>query len=54
MDIKYKAELVYMTGHTVVAEEYKEAVLKELEENYNGIYYGDIEMNGLVLIEKAK
>lgn len=52
MDAKYKAELVYLTGEIVVEKEHVEAVMKELEA-YNGIFYSDFEMNGLVLIQKA-
>ena len=50
--VKDKAELAYCTGETVVKQEYAAAIMKELE-NYNGIFYGDIEMNGLVLIQKG-
>ena len=53
MDVKYKAELVYYTGDTVVEKEYAPAVMKELSENYNGTFYDDFEMNGLVWIKKA-
>jgi hypothetical protein len=52
MNAKYKAELVYYTGETVVEKEHVSTVMKELEE-YNGIFYSDFEMNGLVLIQKA-
>jgi hypothetical protein len=52
VDAKYKAELVAYTGETVVEKEYAPAVMKELE-SYNGTFYSDIEMNGLVLIQKA-
>lgn len=52
MDAKYKAELVYCTGETVVEKEFVSEVLKELEA-YNGTFYSDVEMNGLVLIQKA-
>lgn len=53
MDAKYKAELVYCTGETVIEQEHLPAVLKALEV-YNGIFYSDIEMEGLVLIQKGK
>lgn len=52
MDAKYKAELVVFTGETVVKKEHVPAVMKELEA-YNGIFYCDIEMDDLVLIQKA-
>lgn len=52
MDAKYKAELVHYTGNTVVEKEFVDAVMEELK-NYNGTYYSDIEMNGLVLIERT-
>lgn len=52
MNAKDKAELVYYTGETVVEKEHVSAVMKELEA-YNGIFYSDIEMNGLVLIQKG-
>lgn len=52
MDAKYKAELVYFTGETVVEKKHVPAVLQELEA-YNGTFYSDFEMNGLVLIQKA-
>lgn len=52
MDAKYKAELVYFTGETVAKKEHVPAIMKELEA-YNGEFYSDIEMNGLVLIQKA-
>ncbi|AMQ66544.1 hypothetical protein BH753_gp062 [Bacillus phage Shbh1] len=52
MDAKYKAELVYCTGETIVEKEHVPAVMKELEA-YNGIFYCDFEMNDLVLIQKA-
>jgi hypothetical protein len=52
MDAKYKAELVFYTGETVVEKEHVNAVMKELE-SYNGTFYNDFEMNGLVLIQKA-
>ena len=50
--VKDKAELVYCTGEAVVQKEYAPAVIEELEK-YNGVFYGDIEMNGLVLIQKG-
>lgn len=53
MDAKHKAELVYYTGETVVEKEHVKSVMKELEK-YNGTFYSDFEMNGLVLIQKAK
>lgn len=52
MDLKYKAEIAYCTGDTIVKKEDLEEVMKELE-GYPGSYYGDFEMNGLVLIQKA-
>lgn len=52
MDAKYKAEVVFYTGETIVEKEHASAVMKELE-SYNGIFYADIEMNGLVLIQKG-
>ena len=52
MDAKYKAELVYYTGDTVVEKEYVPAVMEELKA-YNGTFYSDFEMNGLVLIRKG-
>jgi hypothetical protein len=52
VDAKYKAELVAFTGETIVEKEHVPAVMKELE-SYNGTFYDDIEMNGLVLIQKA-
>lgn len=51
MDAKYKAELVAFTGETIVEKENVPAVMKELEA-YNGTFYHDIEMNGLVLIQR--
>ena len=53
MDVKYKAELVYYTGDAVVEKEYAPAVMEELRKNYNGTFYDDFEMNGLVWIKKA-
>lgn len=52
MDAKYKAELVHYTGSTVVKKEHAPAVMEELN-SYNGTYHADIEMNGLVLIERT-
>lgn len=52
MNVKDKAELIYVTGESVVEKQHVEAVMKELE-NYNGTFYADIEMNELVLIQKA-
>ena len=52
MNAKYKAELVFYTGETIVEKEQVPAVLKELEA-YNGTFYSDIEMDGLVLIQKS-
>lgn len=52
MDAKHKAQIVFYTGETVVEKEHVDAVMEELE-NYNGTFYSDIEMNGLVLIQKA-
>ena len=52
MNSKDKARMVYYSGSAVVEKEKLPDVLKELE-NYNGIFYSDIEMNNLVLIEKA-
>jgi hypothetical protein len=52
MNAKYKAELVYYTGETIVEKEHAPAVMKELEV-YNGTFYADIEMNGLILIQRA-
>lgn len=52
MDAKYKAEVVAYTGETVVEKEHVSSIMKELEK-YNGTFYADIEMNGLVLIQKA-
>lgn len=51
MYAKYKAQIIHISGGTVVEKALVPAVMKELEA-YNGIYYADIEMNGLVLIEK--
>ena len=53
MNIKDKAELVYYTGDAVVEKEYAPAVMEELRKNYNGTFYDDFEMNGLVWIKKA-
>lgn len=52
MDAKHKAQVAYCTGETVVTKEILPEVLKELKA-YNGTFYHDIEMNGLVLIQKA-
>lgn len=52
MDAKYKAEIVHYTGSTVIEKEHAPAVMEALE-SYNGTYHADIEMNGLVLIEKT-
>lgn len=52
MDAKHKAQLAHCTGEAVVTKEILPAVLKELE-GYNETFYSDIEMNGLVLIQKA-
>ena len=49
---KDKAELIHYTGETVVEKHLVPAVMRELEQ-YNGVFYADIEMNGLVLIQKA-
>lgn len=48
---KHKADLVYATGNACVEEELAPLVMKALE-SYDGVYYDDIRMNGLVLIEK--
>ena len=53
MNVKDKAEMVYVTGETVVDKKYAKEVMDYLEGNYNGIFYADIEMNGLVLIQKG-
>lgn len=52
MDAKHKAQIAAFTGETVVEKELVPAIMKELE-NYNGIFYSDVEMNGLVLIQRA-
>ena len=51
MNAKDKAELAYYTGETVVEKHLVPEVLRELEK-YNGVFHADIEMNGLVLIQK--
>lgn len=52
MDAKYKAELVFYTGETIVEKDQVPEVMEELQ-RYNGTFYSDFEMNGLVLIQKA-
>lgn len=47
-----KAQDIYFMGSGVVKEGDAPAVMKELEK-YNGVFYDDIRMNGLVSIEKA-
>lgn len=51
--IKNKADMAAYTGSTVVDNHLVDDVLKELENNYSGLYYGDITMNGLTIIEKV-
>lgn len=43
--------MIYCTGNTVVEKEHAPAILKELEQ-YPGNYAADVEMDGLILIEK--
>lgn len=50
--IRDKAELAYATGSACVDESIADRVLEELKK-YNGVFYGDIRMNGSVIIEKA-
>lgn len=52
MNPKSKALDVYYTGWAVVEEKDAPAIMKELEK-YDGTYYDDIRMNGLVSIEKG-
>lgn len=50
--VKSKAYDIYVTGSGVVEKEHAPSVMQELEK-MGGLFYSDIEMNGLVLIEKA-
>lgn len=47
-----KALDIYITGSGVVSKQDAPYVLKELDK-YQGVFYGDIEMNDLVLIERS-
>lgn len=47
-----KAQDIWATGSGVVSKEDVPSVMKELEKT-GDLFYADIEMNGLVLIEKS-
>ncbi len=47
-----KAQDIYFTGWGVVKEEDAPAIMEVLKQ-YNGVFYDDIRMNGLILIEKG-
>lgn len=49
---KTKAQDIWATGNAVVNKEEVPEVMKELEKT-GELFYADIEMNGLVLIERA-